>query len=144
MLDWGANFGPMTMNGQWWRLVTCMFLHFGIIHLAMNMWILWGLAQVVERLVGSTGFAIAYMASGIAGSIASLAWYPVGVSAGASGAVFVTAAALLRFVRVSERLGYGTATRSKLLTISERLAHARYFVTEHREWINPRGMPITE
>ncbi len=95
MLDWGANFGPMTMNGQWWRLVTCMFLHFGIVHLAMNMWILWGLAQVVERLVGSTGFAIVYMASGIAGSIASLAWYPVAVSAGASGAVFGTAGALL-------------------------------------------------
>ena len=98
MLDWGANFGPMTMSGQWWRLVTCMFLHFGIVHLALNMWILWGLAQVVERLVGSTGFAIVYMASGIAGSIASLAWNPVAVSAGASGAVFGTAGALLGFV----------------------------------------------
>ena len=85
MLDWGANFGPMTMNGQWWRLVTCMFLHFGIVHLALNMWILWGLAQITERLVGSTGFAIVYMASGIAGSIASLAWHPAAVSAGASG-----------------------------------------------------------
>ncbi len=98
MLDWGANFGPLTMNGQWWRLGTCMFLHFGIIHLALNMWILRGLAQIVERLVGSTGFAIVYLVSGIAGSIASLAWQPVGVSAGASGAVFGTAGALLGFV----------------------------------------------
>jgi len=63
MLDWGANFGPITLNGQWWRLVTSMFLHFGIVHLALNMWILWGLAQMTERLVGSTGFAIVYMAS---------------------------------------------------------------------------------
>jgi len=98
LLNWGANFGPMTMNGQWWRLVTCMFLHFGVVHLGMNMWVLWGLAPLVERLAGKTGFAIAYLASGIAGSIASLAWHPAGISAGASGAVFGTAGTLLGFV----------------------------------------------
>jgi rhomboid protease GluP len=98
LLDWGANFAPLTMNGQWWRLFTCMFLHFGIIHIGMNMWVLWGLAPLVERLVGSVGFAIAYIVSGLAGSIASLAWNPVGISAGASGAVFGTAGALFGFV----------------------------------------------
>ena len=98
LLDWGANFGPYTMNGQWWRLFTCMFLHFGIVHIGMNMWVLWGLAQLVERLVGSVGFGIAYIVSGIAGGIASLAWNPVAISAGASGAVFGTAGALLGFV----------------------------------------------
>ncbi|MEJ7591732.1 MAG: rhomboid family intramembrane serine protease [Planctomycetaceae bacterium] len=98
LLNWGANFGPVTMNGQWWRLVTCMFLHFGIVHLGMNMWVLWGLAPLVERFVGKAGFAIAYMVSGIAGSLASLAWHPTGISAGASGAVFGTAGALLGFV----------------------------------------------
>lgn len=98
LLNWGANFGPFTLNGQWWRLVTHMFLHFGVVHIGMNMWILWGLARLVERLVGSVGFGIAYMVSGIAGGIASLAWNPVGISAGASGAVFGTAGALLGFV----------------------------------------------
>jgi rhomboid protease GluP len=98
LLDWGANFGPYTMNGQWWRLFTCMFLHFGIVHIGMNMWVLWGLARLVERLVGSVGFGIAYIVSGIAGGIASLAWNPVSISAGASGAVFGTAGALLGFV----------------------------------------------
>ncbi|MEI6541196.1 MAG: rhomboid family intramembrane serine protease, partial [Planctomycetota bacterium] len=98
LLDWGADFGPYTMNGQWWRLFTCMFLHFGIVHIGMNMWVLWGLAQLVERLVGSVGFGIAYIVSGIAGGIASLAWNPVSISAGASGAVFGTAGALLGFV----------------------------------------------
>ncbi|MDA1229872.1 MAG: rhomboid family intramembrane serine protease [Planctomycetota bacterium] len=98
LLDWGANFGPSTMNGQWWRLFTCMWLHFGIIHIAANMWVLWGLAQLVERLVGSVGFTVAYIVSGLAGSIASLAWNSVGISAGASGAVFGTAGALLGFV----------------------------------------------
>jgi len=114
MLDWGANFGPLTMNGQWWRLVTSMFLHFGIVHLALNMWILWGLAQMTERLVGSTGFAIVYMASGIAGSIASLAWHPAALSAGASGAVFGTAGALLGFV-VLRRDTFPDGVRNQML-----------------------------
>lgn len=98
LLDWGANFGPLTMNGQWWRLFTYMFLHFGIVHIGMNMWVLWGLARLVERLVGRVGFCIAYIVSGIAGGIASLAWNPASISAGASGAVFGTAGALLGFV----------------------------------------------
>jgi rhomboid protease GluP len=95
ILEWGANFGPKTMNGQWWRLVTCMFLHFGILHLGFNMWVLWELGRLVERLVGNVGFVLLYFVSGIAGSIASLAWNPVIVAAGASGAVFGVAGALL-------------------------------------------------
>lgn len=98
LLGWGANFGPLTMNGQWWRLFTCMFLHFGIVHIGMNMWIFWGLARLAERLLGSVGFGIVYIVSGLAGGIASLAWNPDGISAGASGAVFGTAGALLGFV----------------------------------------------
>jgi rhomboid protease GluP len=96
--NWGANFGPKTMDGQWWRLVTCMFLHYGILHLAFNMWILWDLGRLVERLVGNIGFAVLYFVSGIAGSIASLAWNPTVVSAGASGAVFGVAGALLGLI----------------------------------------------
>jgi len=96
--DWGANFGPQTMSGQWWRLVTSMFLHYGILHLGFNMWVLWDLGRLVERLVGNVGFVALYFVSGIAGSIASLAWNPVVVSAGASGAVFGVAGALLGLV----------------------------------------------
>ena len=98
LLDWGADFGPRTLNGEWWRMASCLFLHFGIVHLGMNMFVLWGLGQLTERFVGSTGFAIAYLISGIAGSIVSLAWNPVGISAGASGAVFGAAGTLLGFV----------------------------------------------
>jgi rhomboid protease GluP len=114
LLNWGANFSPFTLNGQWWRLVTHMFLHFGIVHIGMNMWILWGLARLVERLVGSVGFGIAYMVSGIAGGITSLAWNPVGVSAGASGAVFGTAGVLLGFV-VLRKDTIPTAVRNQML-----------------------------
>jgi rhomboid protease GluP len=98
LADWGGNFGPKTMNGQWWRLVTYMFLHFGILHLAFNMWVLWDLGLLVERLVGNFGFVILYVVSGIAGGIASLAWKPMVVSAGASGAVFGVAGALLGLI----------------------------------------------
>lgn len=96
--EWGANFGPKTMNGQWWRLVTCMFLHYGILHLGLNMWVLWDLGGLVERLVGNFGFIVLYFVSGIAGSMASLAWNPLVVSAGASGAVFGVAGALLGLI----------------------------------------------
>lgn len=95
MLAWGANHGPLTENGQWWRLVTSMFLHFGILHLGFNMWILWDLGRIVERFVGNVGFVVVYFVSGIAGSIASLFWNPLVVSAGASGAVFGVAGTLL-------------------------------------------------
>ena len=95
---WGADYGPKTMNGQWWRMATCMFLHFGILHLAFNMWVLWDPGKLVERLVGNVGFVILYFVCGLAGSIASLAWNPHVVSAGASGAVLGVAGALLGFM----------------------------------------------
>jgi rhomboid protease GluP len=98
MLDWGANFGPKTISGQWWRVVTSMFLHYGVLHLAFNMWVLWDLGRLVERLVGNVGFFALYFVSGIAGSLASLYWHPTTVSAGASGAVFGVAGALLGFI----------------------------------------------
>jgi rhomboid protease GluP len=97
-IKWGANFGPKTMDGQWWRLITHMFLHFGILHIGFNMWVLWNLGRLMERLVGNTGFVLLYSVSGIAGGIASLAWNPGVVSAGASGAVFGVGGALLGFL----------------------------------------------
>ena len=98
VIQWGANFGPKTMSGEWWRLVSSMFLHFGIIHIGFNMWVLWDVGRLVERLVGNVGFIILYVFAGITGSIASLAWHPVVVSAGASGAVFGVFGALLGFL----------------------------------------------
>ncbi len=100
ILDWGANYGPRTLNGQSWRLLTCMFLHFGIIHIGFNMFVLWQIGHLVERLVGNIGLLLLYLASGIAASIASLAWNPMAVSAGASGAVFGVCGALLGFIIV--------------------------------------------
>ena len=94
----GADFGPLTLNGQWWRLVSSMFVHFGIIHLGLNMWCLWNLGRAAERLLGRFSFLFAYFASGIFGSIASVYWHPLGAGAGASGAIFGLAGVLVSFV----------------------------------------------
>jgi rhomboid protease GluP len=85
---WGSNFGLMTASGEWWRLVTSMFLHFGIIHLALNMAALWDFGRLAERFFGNWTFLAMYLLAGISGSTLSLLWHPAVNSAGASGAVF--------------------------------------------------------
>lgn len=98
MLDWGANYAPRTLSGEAWRIPASMFLHFGVIHLGMNMLALWNVGRLVERLTGAVGFLIMYLAAGIGGALASLWWNPGVISAGASGAVFGVLGALLGYV----------------------------------------------
>lgn len=99
MLKWGANFGPMTAGGEWWRLVSAFFLHFGLMHLAFNMWALFDAGRLVERLYGNGPFLLLYLFAGLTGSFGSLLWNPDGVvSAGASGAVFGVYGALLAYL----------------------------------------------
>lgn len=88
LIHWGSNFGPRTLDGEWWRLFTSMFLHFGVLHLALNMWVLWSMGQLTERLYGSAYFLVLYVFAGLSGSLASLYWHPSLNSAGASGAIF--------------------------------------------------------
>jgi rhomboid protease GluP len=95
LLQWGANYGPLTTGGMWWRLLSAVFLHIGIIHLCLNMWCLITAGPLVERLVGNVGFALLYLVAGCFGSIASFVWNPQVVSAGASGAIFGVYGALL-------------------------------------------------
>ncbi len=88
-MAWGANFGPATKDGEWWRLGTALFLHFGLLHLATNMLALWDGGRLVERIFGPTRFAAIYFSSGLAGNLLSLiAQGDRAVSGGASGAVF--------------------------------------------------------
>jgi rhomboid protease GluP len=88
LLAWGANFRPYTLDGEWWRLLTCCFLHIGILHLFMNMYALVYIGALVEPLLGRVRFLTTYLLSGIAASVASLYWHEHTVSAGASGAIF--------------------------------------------------------
>jgi rhomboid protease GluP len=95
VLQWGADYGPYTLNGQYWRLITSMFLHFGIIHIAGNMWCLWSLGRLAEKLLGSLTLFCVYLLTGIGASLLSLSWDPMRVSAGASGAIFGIAGVLI-------------------------------------------------
>jgi rhomboid protease GluP len=98
-LAWGANFGPATQDGQWWRLFTAMFIHFGVVHMALNMWALWDVGRLVERLYGRWRFTLLYLASGVLGNLLSLVVQGnMAVSGGASGAIFSLYGALLVFL----------------------------------------------
>jgi len=93
----GANYGPYTISGQWWRLLACVFIHGGLLHIAFNMWCLWNLGRLAESVYGHWTFAAVYLIAGLASSLASLIWHassPV-PSVGASGAIFGIAGALI-------------------------------------------------
>ncbi len=115
LLHFGAdNAGSVLLNGEWWRIVTAMFVHVGILHLATNMWCLWNLGLLAEPLMGSLGVFGVYLLTGAAGNLLSTLFnwlwpirdaagigFPVG--AGASGAVFGIAGALIILLK-SQRL----------------------------------------
>jgi len=115
LMKWGAdNAGAVLLGGEWWRIVTAMFVHVGILHLATNMWCLWNLALLAEPLMGSAGVIAVYVLTGAAGNLLStlVNWilyhnasggpvFPAG--AGASGAVFGIAGALIVLLK-SNRL----------------------------------------
>lgn len=93
MLSKGAAYGPAIFeHHEYWRLITCMFMHFGLMHLASNMIYLGIVGTTIEKGVGSIKFLLLYMLSGFAASIVSAAiYYFAGdytVSAGASGAIY--------------------------------------------------------
>ena len=99
LIRWGANYSPGIHQGQYWRLVTSMFIHIGVLHLAFNMWAFWNLGQLTEALLGRGRFLAMYLVSGIAGSALSYLLHPAGLSAGASGAIFGVAGALIAVLR---------------------------------------------
>jgi len=97
LLRWGADYGLQTLNGEWWRLLSSVFVHIGALHLLLNMWCLWSLGRLAERMFGNWVFLAIYLLSGLGGSLASVWWNPSIVSAGASGAVFGVAGGLVSF-----------------------------------------------
>jgi rhomboid protease GluP len=121
VLAWGGNHWPLTTGGQWWRLLTCTFLHFGVVHLALNMLALYGVGPLAERLYGRRFFAALYLAGGVFGSLASV-WYnrPTTVGAGASGAVLAVYGLLLAYPLAQP----GSVPRSVLRSLNKGTAAA--------------------
>ena len=104
LILWGANKGTRVILGhEYWRLFTSVFVHVGFIHVALNMWSLFVIGPLVERLYGNAAFAVIYLAAGVGGACASVAASPVRVSVGASGAICGVLGALLAFLLVHRR-----------------------------------------
>jgi rhomboid protease GluP len=97
LLRWGGNAGLLTVQGEWWRLLTAMFLHGGLLHLAFNGYFLWAIGRVTEQVFGATAFVLIYLGSGLIASTISMLWQPAVVSVGASGALFGVFGAFLGF-----------------------------------------------
>ena len=88
LLDFGANHGPLVAEGEYWRLLTSVFLHIGIMHLMLNSLGLLIYGMLLEQAFGRLRFVLIYVAAGLAGSTASFLASPMAISAGASGAIF--------------------------------------------------------
>ena len=88
LVDWGGSIGPKTTNGEWWRLVTATFVHWGLLHVFVEVAALLQAGLLMERLVGPLAFAVVYTAAGLLAGVWGLSAHPVSVSAGAAGAVF--------------------------------------------------------
>lgn len=98
----GVNAGPLTLSGQYWRLFTAGFLHANIFHIGMNMWCLWSLGRLSERLFGKWQTFMIYMLTGVGGALLSIANKPDHAELGASGAVFGIVGAVIAGVRFGD------------------------------------------
>jgi membrane associated rhomboid family serine protease len=100
----GLLLGPGGISdGEYYRLLTSMFLHFGVLHLVMNMWALWVVGRILEAVLGPVRFLALYLVAGLGGSLAVYLFDPLGLTAGASGAVFGLFAALFIVLRRMKR-----------------------------------------
>ena len=75
-------------EGEWWRLITAAFLHYGLVHLGMNMLVLWFIGPPLEEYFGHGRYLLVYLVSGLAGSAGALIWSPNALTVGASGAIW--------------------------------------------------------
>jgi membrane associated rhomboid family serine protease len=100
LLDIGGNQGLLTLSGQYWRLLTSMFVHVGIFHLGLNMFSLWCVGPTAESLFGWRMFLLIYFFSGIIGALTSTMHDPLQLSVGASGAILGVFGSLVAFLFV--------------------------------------------
>src|SRR4029077_18251009 len=119
----GENYGPLTLGTQWSRLVTSIFVHIGLLHLVVNMWCLYQLGSIAEKLYGRWSFLLLYLLTGMAGSIASISRGTSVASAGSSGAIFGLAGALITSLLFGK---LPISTRDLIIALGSLLAFAGY------------------
>lgn len=122
LIRWGVNNRFLTLGGDYWRLLTANFLHIGIVHIAFNMWCMWRLGRLSERYFGRWSTAAIYVLTGVGASLLSITYsinhQPGRLSAGASGAIFGIAGALiagLKFGNLSIAEGERRAVLSSVI-----------------------------
>ncbi|MGV9763340.1 rhomboid family intramembrane serine protease [Micromonospora tulbaghiae] len=125
LTEWGAVLGLASFpdghvggvaDGEWYRLVTAMFLHYGVLHLLLNMWALWVLGRTLEAVLGPLRFLALYLLAGLGGNVAAYVFTePNRFTAGASTAVFGLFAAVFVIMR---RLGRDTSAIVPILVIN--------------------------
>jgi rhomboid protease GluP len=86
LAELGAK-GPWIFAGQYWRLVTAIFLHAGLLHIGFNLWVLYDVGTMAESLFCGSKYIVMYLATGVFGFVVSALWSPFGLSIGASGAI---------------------------------------------------------
>jgi rhomboid protease GluP len=124
MIRLGTDYTPLTLAGRWWRLLTSTFLHFGLFHIALNMWALYVNGRVAERIFGSLRYLVIYLVAGLSGSVASLLWHPIVNGAGASGAIFGVLGAMIAFFVKREGGVPASVFKTQLTSVSVFVAYS--------------------
>ncbi|MGC4806610.1 rhomboid family intramembrane serine protease [Micromonospora sp. DT233] len=125
LTDWGSVLGQALFpdgtvhgiaEGEWYRLVTAMFLHYGVVHLLLNMWALWVLGRSLEANLGPLRFAALYLVAGLGGNVAAYLFSAENAAtAGASTAIFGLFAAL---IIIERRMGRSISSVLPVLVIN--------------------------
>ena len=111
LAQFGAKYSPFIRQyGQWWRLVTAGFLHGGLIHIAMNSWVLFDLGAQVEEVFGPSRLIVIYFCSTVGGFLASMFWSPLVPSVGASAGIMGLIGAMIA-LGMMHRSALGDAIR---------------------------------
>lgn len=127
LLKWGADFGPLTLTVQPWRVLTANYIHIGIIHIALNMWCLWNLGGLAERVFDRWTYFLTYTVCGLTGSLVSLWLHPSRVGAGASGAIFGIAGALIAALYLGRLPVPPTALKATIKSLVSFAAYNLFF-----------------
>jgi membrane associated rhomboid family serine protease len=113
----GLLFGPAVADGDWWRLLTAAFLHGSLLHIGLNMLMLWWIGAPMELAIGRARFLALYLASALAGSAGALVLTPNGFTVGASGAILGILGAPVVFERQRNYVLGGSALSIVVLNL---------------------------